>query len=234
MYSTQTFTNKKVGKPGRTNMVIMARTCLYGYQWIQQVHCYTCMSSYHLYSCLTSTLERQKWHIAITNVEATVLHGAAAHCHRVFYVMFLSVTICEFSLHISINYKENVMELLTQVNSRHSSPIFFERLGIMRLLNIMLKVDGRSQDYSKQNAFLHLPEQWLSKPSPVKMATTYLASSSVLYSSSLSDRASLSVIELEGGASAIISNTWNTEAASLSANGAQLSWYGVDRKACTK
>ena len=32
---------------------------------------YTCMSSYRLYSCLASTLESQKGHIAIVDLQAT-------------------------------------------------------------------------------------------------------------------------------------------------------------------
>ena len=46
-----------------------------------EVHCYTCISSYHLYLCLEYALERQKRHITITDLEATGLHGIAAHCN---------------------------------------------------------------------------------------------------------------------------------------------------------
>jgi len=35
------------------------------------------------------------------NLEATVLHGVAAHCNHIFYQIFLRVIICEFSLRIS-------------------------------------------------------------------------------------------------------------------------------------
>ena len=44
---------------------------------------YTCMNSYNLFSCLASTLERQKQHIAITDLQATFLHDVAAHCNRI-------------------------------------------------------------------------------------------------------------------------------------------------------
>jgi len=42
--------------------------------------------SCHLYLCLVSTLERQKWHIAITDSGVTVQHGVhvAACCSRTF------------------------------------------------------------------------------------------------------------------------------------------------------
>ena len=45
-----------------------------------------------LYSCHASTLERQKQHIAITDLEATVLHVVAAHCiHEYFTMYYLQV-----------------------------------------------------------------------------------------------------------------------------------------------
>jgi len=37
------------------------------------------MAIQHIYSCLASTLERQKQHIAIMDWQAMVLHGVAAH-----------------------------------------------------------------------------------------------------------------------------------------------------------
>ena len=63
--------------------------CLYRYRQIQPVHMY--ISSSLLYSCLTSTLERQKQHI----VE---LHIAIAY-----FPEYLSVCVI-----ISMNYTENV------------------------------------------------------------------------------------------------------------------------------
>ena len=61
---------------------------------------YTCMSSYCLYSCLTSTLERQKWHIAIVVLQAMSLHGVAVHIAR-----------------ILMDYMENVAEALAHVHT---------------------------------------------------------------------------------------------------------------------
>ena len=81
---------------------LMARTCLYGYWRMRQVYCYTCISSYHLYLCLEYALERQKRHITITDLEATGLHGIAAHCNCIFYQIFLCFTICKFTLRILI------------------------------------------------------------------------------------------------------------------------------------
>ena len=100
--------------------IYTARTCLYGCQQIRQVHMY---ESYHLYSCLTSTLERQKRHITIADLQAKFLRGVAAHCDCIFYQIFLRIIICKFSLHISMNYTENIAELLVQaqkVDTRHS------------------------------------------------------------------------------------------------------------------
>ena len=62
--------------------VYTARMHLYGYRQIRQVHMY---ESYHLYSCLISTLERQERHIAITDLQATFQHLVAAHCNRIFF-----------------------------------------------------------------------------------------------------------------------------------------------------
>ena len=54
---------------------------MYGCQQIRQVHMY---ESYHLYSCLTSTLERKQQHIAIADFQATFQHHVAAHCNHIF------------------------------------------------------------------------------------------------------------------------------------------------------
>ena len=62
--------------------VYTARTCLYRYRQIWQVDMY---ESYRLCLCLASTLERQKWHITITDLQATFLHGVAAHLNHIFY-----------------------------------------------------------------------------------------------------------------------------------------------------
>ena len=100
--------------------------------------CYTPMTFYHLYSCLASTLERQKWHTAITDLEATVLHGVASHCNHTFIYCteyFSHVIICEFSSCIPTNYMENVLMHAWTVDTRHSSPIFFKCLR-MRLFYI--------------------------------------------------------------------------------------------------
>jgi len=69
----------------------VGKTCLYGYQ-IQQVPIW----SYHLYSCLTSTLKRQKQHITVTNLQS--YHGVTPHYNRIFHRIFLCVIICLFSL----------------------------------------------------------------------------------------------------------------------------------------
>ena len=101
----------------------MARTCLYGCQQIRQVHMY---ESYHLYSCLTSTLERQKWHISITDLQTMVLHSVATLWNCIFYWIFLFVNIHESRLSILTNYMEIVAELLAHartVDTRLSSPI---------------------------------------------------------------------------------------------------------------
>ena len=45
------------------------------------------MSSYRLYLCLASTLERQKQHIAIMDLQAMVLHGVAAYCNHIIFVL---------------------------------------------------------------------------------------------------------------------------------------------------
>jgi len=102
---------------------------------------YTCISSSLLYLCLASTLERQKQHITITDLQATscscTLHlhilpnispyvllsaGSAYELYRecnrecaiVYFTEYFTMLfiICKFSLCISINYTENVTELL--------------------------------------------------------------------------------------------------------------------------
>ena len=65
--------------------------------------------SCHFYLCLTSTLEREKWHIAITDSGVTVQHGVAARCSRTFTDYFS--VFYEFSLHILVSYMENATEL---------------------------------------------------------------------------------------------------------------------------
>ena len=78
---------------------------------------YTCTSLTACISFLTSTLERQNQHTAITDMKAMVLHGVAAHCNHIFYQIFLHVIICKFRLRISMNYMENVAELLAHVQT---------------------------------------------------------------------------------------------------------------------
>ena len=97
--------------------ICIAKSYLYGYQWTQLPGKYTCMSSYRLYLWLASTLERQKWHIAIPNLQATVLHSVATHWNRIFYRIFLRVIIYEFSLRILMNYMENVAGMLAHVQT---------------------------------------------------------------------------------------------------------------------
>jgi len=69
------------------------------------------MSSYHLYLCLTSTLEGRTYKLRFYMVII---------CNRIFYgiifTAYFSVLVSvSFSLHISMNYIENVMELLAHV-----------------------------------------------------------------------------------------------------------------------
>ena len=52
------------------------------------------------------------WHITLTDLEATILHGVGVHCNRIFHRIFLRVTICKLNLCISTNCTENTMELL--------------------------------------------------------------------------------------------------------------------------
>ena len=98
----------KVGKPkngteeqttdGNTARLLYGKgRVLYGYRWTQQVHIYR-MSFCCLHTCLASTLESQKQHIAIIDLHTTFLHSVAAHCSRIiiFDRIFLLV-ICEFS-----------------------------------------------------------------------------------------------------------------------------------------
>jgi len=56
----------------------------------------------------------------------TVVHGVAAHCSRIFHPIFLHITIHYFSSTITMNYTENVMQLLAHartVDTRCSSLI---------------------------------------------------------------------------------------------------------------
>ena len=53
----------------------------YKWSWLGQVHMY---ESYRLYSYLASTLERQKRHIAIVDLQVTFVHGVVAHCNRIY------------------------------------------------------------------------------------------------------------------------------------------------------
>ena len=66
------------------------------------------------------------WHITLTDLEATILHGVGVHCNRIFHRIFLRVTICKLNLCISTNCTENTMELRMRehVDTRRSSPIF--------------------------------------------------------------------------------------------------------------
>jgi len=57
---------------------------------------------------------KQRWHIAITDLQATFLHGLATHCNRISYQMFL---ICKFRLRISMNYTKNVGKLLAHAQT---------------------------------------------------------------------------------------------------------------------
>ena len=96
---------------------------------IRQVRMY---DSYHLYSCLVSTLERQKGYITIADLQATFQCCVAAHCNCIFLWIFLHVTIRKFGLHISMNYTENIVESFVHaraVDTRYSSLIFVEHLG---------------------------------------------------------------------------------------------------------
>jgi len=56
-----------------------------------------------------------------------ILRGVATHWNRIFYRIFLRVIIYEFGLRTSMNYTENVAELLAHArtaDTRRSSPIF--------------------------------------------------------------------------------------------------------------
>jgi len=67
---------------------------------------YFCYSSYHLYLPHIH-IGKAEVRIAITDLGATILHGVAAHCNRIFFRLFLSIIFCEFSLHILVNYMKN-------------------------------------------------------------------------------------------------------------------------------
>ena len=75
-------------------------------------------------------LKRHKRHIAIRDLEPTVLHGIAAYCNGIFYRIFLHV-ICEFSLRTSVNCTENVTKLLAHTQTRYQVLLsdFFKCLG---------------------------------------------------------------------------------------------------------
>ena len=72
-------------------------------------------------SCFASTSERLKRRIAVHSLAQT-LKPPACCCSRIFYQIFCP---CYFSLRISMNYTENVTELLVHawtVDTRRSSP----------------------------------------------------------------------------------------------------------------
>ena len=76
--------------------------------------------------------KRQKQHIIIADMQATFLHGVTAHCNCIFFWIFLHIIICKFTF-ISMNYMENVAELLTHaqtVDTMCSSLISVECLGM--------------------------------------------------------------------------------------------------------
>lgn len=70
------------------------------------------MSSYCLYLCFASTLEEA--HITIADVEAMILHGVAAHCNRILNWIVPVIT-CKFSLRISMNYTQLVVNYVLPV-----------------------------------------------------------------------------------------------------------------------
>ena len=119
-------------------------------------------------------VERQKWHTAIADLQAMVLHDVATHCHCIFYQIFLCVVIYEFSLPISMNYTENVIGLAWTVDTRCSSPIFVEYLEwgyIIRLYNaemplqnvpvwVLLFVVALLNDRTMNICLTHKHTQW--------------------------------------------------------------------------
>jgi len=55
--------------------------------------------------------------VTVTDLQAMFLHGVAAHCNLISYRIFLCVIICKLSLHILMNYTENVAELLVHART---------------------------------------------------------------------------------------------------------------------
>ena len=97
-------------------------TYLYGYREIQQVHMY---ASYHLYSCLALTLERQKRHITIADLQSYILPN---------------ISLCYY-LQVQVTYlgklcRECCGTAPTCMNSGYQalSQIFVERLGTRLIL----------------------------------------------------------------------------------------------------
>jgi len=62
-------------------------------------------------------METQKQHVTITDLQATSLHGVAAHRNLTSYWIFLCVVTCQLSLRIKMNHTENVAELLVQART---------------------------------------------------------------------------------------------------------------------
>jgi len=100
----------KVGKP-RTALKdeqLIAIQHVYVCMATDRYDKYTCMSSYRLYLCLASTSEKQKWHFIIADLQATFLHGVAAHHNRISYRIFFCVMNFD-------EFMENVAKLLARV-----------------------------------------------------------------------------------------------------------------------
>ena len=87
--------------------IYMARTCLYGYRWVQQVHMYEFLL-FVFVPCIRFG-KAEAAYVLPSQTCKTVLHGVAVHCNL---IIFLCVIVCEFSLCISMNYSEDSMELL--------------------------------------------------------------------------------------------------------------------------
>ena len=95
--------------------VYTARMCLYGYRQIRQV------PGTHVWVFPFVFIP----HIHFGKAEAT-------YCNCIPYRIFLRAVICKFSIRISMNYMEDIAELLAHaqtVDTRSTSPIFVERLG---------------------------------------------------------------------------------------------------------
>jgi len=75
----------------------MARTCLYGYQQIQQVHCYEVLL--FIFVHLTKGRSGMKRHAAITDLETILLYLGSAWCGRMLQ-SYISVNIspCNYLL----------------------------------------------------------------------------------------------------------------------------------------